>query len=54
MTDDHFPYVYDRGRWLRDEDPGDGLTLRGVVETVVGFVAMAVCLVAVMMLVLCM
>lgn len=49
---DHFPYIYAQGHWLREYDEDD-LTLGGVVETVLCFFAMAVCWVAVMMLWLC-
>ena len=53
MNHDHFPYVYDRGHWLRNDEPEDHPTLRGIIETALCLFAMCVCLVAVMMLWLC-
>ena len=50
---EHFPYVYDSGHWLRNNEPDEHLTLSGIIETTLCFFAMAVCLVAVMMLWLC-
>lgn len=53
MTPEHFHYVYDQGRWLRDDLPEEGWTLRSVAEAVLGCFALCVCLVAVTMLFLC-
>jgi hypothetical protein len=50
---DHIEYIYDGRHWVRGKDPNDRLTLDGIVETVLCFIATAVCLVAVMMLWLC-
>ena len=50
---EHFPYVYEHGHWIRNDDPDDRLTLSGVMETALGLFAMCVCLTAVMMLWLC-
>lgn len=53
MNHDHFPYIYENGRWVRDEAPAEGFTLRGIAEAVLGCVALSVCIVAVAMLFLC-
>ena len=53
MNYEHFPYVYDRGHWQRNDEPEDRLTLSGIIETVLCFFSGSVCLTAVMMLWLC-
>lgn len=50
---DSFNYVYDRGHWLRNEPIDDRLTIGQIAETALTFVALAFCLVAVIMLFLC-
>jgi len=53
MNYEHFPYVYDRGHWLRPAEDDDRLTIGKVAETALSLFALAVCLVAVIMLFLC-
>jgi hypothetical protein len=50
---DKFDYVYYRGHWMRNEPLEDRLTVGKVLETALGFIALAFCLVAVIMLFLC-
>lgn len=42
---DNFPYVYDRGHWVRDNDPDDGFTLREIASAALSCFALVVCLV---------
>jgi hypothetical protein len=53
MNAEHFPYIYEQGRWIRNDEPEDGWTLRKVAETVLSCFALGVCLVALAMLFLC-
>mgnify|MGYP000341580719 CR=1 FL=1 len=50
---EHFPYVYEQGHWIKDTEP-ETVTLRGIIETALGFALMAAVLVLVMMVWLCM
>lgn len=51
---DKFDYVYDRGHWFRNEPLDDGISIKSILETVLSFIALGVCLLAVIMLFLCM
>ena len=51
---DHFPYIYEQGHWVRDHRIEPGWELRKIAETVIGGLVMAFTLVLVMMSWLCM
>ena len=53
MNSEHFPYIYENGRWMRNDEADEGWTLCNVAKAVLGGFALCVCLVAVMMLFLC-
>lgn len=50
---DHFPYVYEQGHWVRQCEP-ETVTLAGIIETVIGGLVIAVTLVLCMISWLCM
>jgi hypothetical protein len=50
---DKFDYVYDKGHWVKPEED-DHIGIGSIIETVLTFLALAVCLLAVTMLFLAM